>query len=122
MLRGLMMFWQDTPGHAAPTNSNNADGPGGDLWPHALSEIKLSQLQTVGLGAGGSIWQIAQKLSAALFYCDPPATTSHPLYLLLLLFVRELLKAAVTEKIHEAASEKGGILPPLTDSLLPPPP
>ena len=72
------------PGHAAPTNSNNADGSGGDLWPHALSEIKRSQLQTVGLGARGSIWQIAQKLSAALLYCDPLATTSHPLYLLLL--------------------------------------
>ena len=116
------MFWQDMPGHAAPTNSNNADGSGGDLWPHALSEVKLSQLQTVGLGAGGSIWQIAQKLSAALLYCDPLATTSHPLYLLLLLFVRELLKSASHGKKSMRLPRKRGVPSHPTDGSLPPPP
>ena len=55
LLLSFLLFFIviNMPGHAVPTNSNNADGSGGDLWPHALSEIKRSQLQTVGLGAGG---------------------------------------------------------------------
>ena len=48
-----------------PTNGDNADGSGRDLWPDPHLEAKRSQLQIVGLAAG-SIWLIPQKLFAQI--------------------------------------------------------